>query len=37
VTFTYWLQFIAAFAIVVGALSVLFGVIEWWKWRKENR
>jgi uncharacterized membrane protein YidH (DUF202 family) len=32
----FWLQWIAAFLIVIGILSVGVGVTEWWKWRKEQ-
>jgi hypothetical protein len=31
---SHWLQYIAAFTIVVGMLSLAVGVTEWWKWRK---
>lgn len=33
----FWLQFIFAFLIVVGALAVAFGINEWWQWRKDER
>ncbi len=36
-TLPFWLQWIAAFLIVTGGLSVIVGVTEWWTWRKEGR
>lgn len=36
-TFTYWLQFIAAFLIVLAVLIVAACVVEWWKSQKETR
>jgi len=33
VIFGHWLNFLAAFLIVAGILSIAVGVSEWWKWR----
>lgn len=33
-TFTHWMNFVAAFLIVIGILSVGVGVQQWWEWRK---
>jgi len=30
----YWL---AAFLIVVGLICAAVGIIEWWKWRREEK
>lgn len=32
----FWLQYIAAFLIVIGALMVGVGIAEWRQWRKER-
>jgi hypothetical protein len=37
VSFTYWLQYIAAFLIVIGVLSIACGLREWWLWRREKQ
>jgi hypothetical protein len=37
VSFHRWLNFVAAFMIIVGLLSVGVGIAEWWRWRKENK
>lgn len=31
---TFWLQWIAAFLIVIGILMIAVGIEEWWRWRK---
>ena len=31
---SHWLQFLAAFLIVVGVLSIALGISEWWRWRR---
>lgn len=31
--FSHWLDWIAAFAILLGVLSIMLGVTEWWKYR----
>ena len=34
---TFWLDWIAAFLIVIGILIIAAGVQQWWEWRKEDR
>ncbi len=33
----YWLAFVAAFAIVVGALTVGAAIHEYWLWKRDQK